>query len=110
MQKSIAKHARHLLVDLYDDRTRGLRCCFRREHFDAETHKAVLIWWRHLQECDVERKSPGSKKGRDFREKNGSIICCSAVDRVTVARADEQGVVAEVTCETRRGEFISEKQ
>src|SRR5712691_6041606 len=64
----------------------------------------------NLEDGYVQREQAGRKQGGDLREKDGSIVGMAGVDCLPIPGTDKEGVMTEMTLQSRRGEFVAHQQ
>ena len=95
VDERVAVGARHLRVDLRDDRLGDLRGRLGVVDRDAERAEAVLVGRRDLDQHDVGRQVALAEQLGDLVEEDGDVVAAAVLDGLARAGADEQRLVEE---------------
>ena len=99
VNERVAVHPGHVRVDLGHDHAGHLGGGLHDIHADSETHVAVLIGKRGLDERHIHPVKAPAEEARHLGEKNWRVVGKPRVHGPAGAVADEEGVVPEIGLE-----------
>ncbi len=99
VNERVAVHAGHVRVDLCHDHASDLGGGLHDVHAHPETHVAVLIGKRGLNERHIHPVEAAVEQARHLGEKDGRVVGQARVHGTAGAVADKEGVEAEIGLE-----------